>query len=104
MYTKKAGGNADKCRHGAGGAGRGGAGTMVQMLLLSPGNSASVFLSVCNHFYSCDLQLHSLHRKVRPDNVFYAHICTKQVQFMAKVLFYGAYVVCDRSCSRCSQQ
>ena len=46
------------------------------------------------NFYSCAFQLYSLHRELLSENVFYANICTKQVQLMANVLFYGAYGVC----------
>ena len=47
-----------------------------------------------NHFYSCALQVYPLHREVHSEYVFYANICTKKVDFMAKVLFNGAYGVC----------
>ena len=71
--------------------GRGGS-TMVKMLLLSPGNSVCVCVSVSNHFYSCSLCTHFTAEY--SENVFCANICTKNVQIMAEVRFDGAFGVC----------
>ena len=62
----------------------------------------SVSMSVpINHFYSCALQLYSLHREVHSENVFLADIFTKNVIVNCKYAFYGfhgafgVWVVCE---------
>ena len=63
---------------------------------------ASIFdLEIEAYFYSCALQLYSLHREVHSENVFYANICTKKVQVHGKYAFkgydgaYGVWFVCE---------
>ena len=71
-----------RCRHGTGwgwGVGRGGA---VQTLLLSPGNSVCVSVSVSFHF----LQLCSP-TVLTSENALYANIYLKNVHFMTRNAF-----------------
>ena len=81
-----------------GGGGRGGAGegTMVQMSCsLAPKNLCLFRVCRTGHIYSFALELHSLHREVHSENVFYAYICIKMYRLCHRfvlMLRFGASV------------